>query len=75
MKYLAYALIAAGTVGVYARYNVASANAPGTTGNVSSLSNYDPALLLGIAPSGNFPDAGAFVDGALVVAGIWLLYR
>jgi len=76
MNYLAWALIAAGAVGLYGRYSVAYANTAGSTGNVSSIANYDPALLiLKIAPSGNFPDSGAFVDAAILAAGVWMLYR
>jgi hypothetical protein len=74
MRIVGWALIAAGALGLYSRFNVYSANQAGSTGNVSPLANYDPAtLVLNIAPTGNLLDAGTIVDALVVGAGWYIL--
>ena len=74
MKWLAYALVGFGAIGLYARFSLAQANTAGSTGSVTQLANYDPALLLGIPPSATFPETGAFLDAALLGTGLYMLY-
>jgi hypothetical protein len=71
MKLLGGALIAAGAVGLYARFNTYTTT--GTTGTTTTLVQYDPAnILLKIPPTGSLVDAGTLVDLGLVLAGFWL---
>jgi hypothetical protein len=73
MKWVGWALLLTGALGVYYRYTLYQASAQGNPGLANnSIKMFDPAGLLGLQPGAGLFDLPMGVDVAVLLVGIVL---